>query len=113
MLVTEFPHLSAQYHLRYQFNVYDASGKYVSRVALESDDIDQIDWAKQHAKEAAASGREFSLDGYSQSTKGQWIHSLYKFYDGEPSYDRVCADVQKVLAGESKPAATTTTNNSR
>lgn len=112
VLVTEFPQLSGQYHFRYHFNVYDTMGKFVSRVALESDDIDQVDWAKQHPKEAAAGGRKFSLDGYVQPAPGQFSHSLYKFYDdGEPSYDLVREDVQKVLAGESKAAARTTKGN--
>lgn len=109
VLVTEFPQLYGHFHFRYVFNVYDATGKFLRRIALESDDIDQIDWAKQHPKEAAAGGRKFSLDGYSQNAASQLTHSLYKFYDdGEPPYDQVRADVQKVLAGASKPSATTT-----
>lgn len=105
--------LSGQYHFRYHFNVYDAMGKFVSRVPLESDDIDQMDWAKQHPKEAAAGGRKFSLDGYLRASPTEFSHSLYKFYDdGEPPYDQVHADVQKVLAGESKAAARTTTGTS-
>jgi tetratricopeptide (TPR) repeat protein len=109
VLVTEFPQLSGQFHFRYHFNVYDATGKFVSRVALESDDGDQIEWAKQHPKEAAAGGRMFSLDGY-RSASGRFTHSGYKFYDdGEPPYDRVRADVEKILAGAIKPAGATTT----
>jgi len=112
VLVTEFPQLAGHFHFRYHFNVYDATGKLISRVALESDDIDQTYWAKQHPKEAAAGGRSFSLDGYSQAVSGQ-IHSLYKFYDdGEPSYEQVRADVEKVLAGGLKPATRTTTGSS-
>ena len=113
VLVIEFPQLAGHYHFRYQFNVYDATGKFVSRVALESDDVDQTSWAKQHPKEAAAGGRAFSLDGYPQTLPGQFSHSLYKFYDdGEPSYEQVRADVEKVLAGGLKPATRTTTGSS-
>jgi hypothetical protein len=66
-LVIEFPQVAGQYHFRYQFDVYDATGKFASRVALESDDVDQTSWVKLHPKEAAAGGRAFSLDGYSQT----------------------------------------------
>jgi len=112
VLVIEFPQLAGHYHFRYQFNVYDATGKFVSRVALESDDVDQTSWAKQHPKEAAAGGRAFSLDGYPQTLPGQFSHSLYKFYDdGEPPYDQVRADVEKVLAGGLKPVTSTTTGS--
>jgi hypothetical protein len=112
VLVTEFPQLSGQFHFRYHFNVYDATGKFVARVALESDDADQINWSKQHPKEAAAGDRQFSLDSYSQSVSGQFTHSFYKFYEnGEPTYDLVRADVEKVLAGAVKPPAATTTTS--
>lgn len=111
VLVTEFPQLAGQFHFRYYFNVYDATGKFVRRVALESDDVDQTSWAKQHPKEAAAGGRAFSLDGYSQSVSGV-THSLYKFYDdGEPPYGQVRADVEKLLAGALKPATSSTTGS--
>jgi tetratricopeptide (TPR) repeat protein len=112
VLVTEFPQLAGHFHFRYYFNVYDATGKFATRVALESDDIDQIEWAKRHPKEAAAGGRMFSLDGYPQAAPGQAIHATYKFYEeGEPPYEKVRADVEKILAGAIKPAASTTTGS--
>ena len=109
VLVTEFPQLTGQFHYRYHFNVYDANGTFVSRVALESDDIDQISWSKQHPVEAAAGARKFSLDGYKFSPSQ--THSTYKFYDGgEPPYEEVRGDVQRILSGASKAISSTTTN---
>ena len=109
ILVSEFPQLSGKFHFRYHFNVYDANGNLDSRVALESDDIDQVNWAKQHPVEAAAGTRKFSLDGYRFAPNQ--THSTYKFYDGgEPTYEQVRGDVQKILAGTGKPMSATTTS---
>jgi tetratricopeptide (TPR) repeat protein len=112
VLVTGFTQPYGHFHARYFFTVFDATGKSGLRIALESDDGDQTSWAKQHPKEAAAGGRAFSLDGYPQTLPGQFSHSLYKFYDdGEPPYDQVRADVEKVLAGGLKPVTSTTTGS--
>ncbi len=51
--------------------VFDKDGKLVQRITLESSDMDQTFWAKQHPKEAAAGGRMFSLDGYSEGRAGR------------------------------------------
>jgi len=72
--------------------VFDADNKMVLRIQLESADFDQPLWAKQHPKEAAAGGRMFSLDGYSQgpaNASGQAATSqaLYGFLDARPTYD--------------------------
>ncbi len=105
--VVEFLNSTGKFHYRYHFNVVDGAGKTTSRIALESDDIDQGLWAKTHAKEAAAGQREFSLDGYAFS-EHSFTHSTFRFYDGEPSYDQVCEDVKKVLTGIAKPTSSGT-----
>ncbi len=99
LLVTEFPELAGRFHFRYRFDMYDAANRLLYRYAVESDDIDQSFFAKEHPKEAAEGKRSFSLDGYGQNT-----HATVKFYsDGEPSYETARADVQKAVTGAMKP----------
>ena len=92
---------------RYWFNAYDNKGTLVFRVALESNQLEQPLWAKEHKKLAAAGGRQFSLDGYSAGS-----HYTYGFYDGEPDYALVRNDVEKVLRGEKHPITQSTVDNS-
>jgi Flp pilus assembly protein TadD len=92
--VAEFPQIQGFYGERYRFKVFDSAGKLVFCVTLESDSLEQSTWAKQHPKEAAAGGRQFSLDGYASDS-----HSTYGFYNGEPPYEQVREQVKQVLAG--------------
>jgi tetratricopeptide (TPR) repeat protein len=104
VLVSEFfPELGGRFHYRYWFDVFNPENQLTFRVALESDDIDQSSWAKEHPKEAAAGQRQFSLDTY-----GQQSHGLIKFYDGEPDYAKVRADAEQVISGAAKPVISTT-----
>ena len=93
--VAEFPKIQGPYGERYRFMVYDATGKLVFCVTLESDLLAQPVWAKAHPTEAAAGGRQFSLDGYARDS-----HSTYGFYNGEPPYDQVRDEVKQVLSGK-------------
>ena len=97
--VQEFPDKTSGYHFRYRFNMFDPQGRLVSRIALESDDIDQVSFAKEHPKEAAEGQRRFSLDSYKQNA-----HGLIRFYDGEPRYEDLKA---AVLTGAQKPVIST------
>lgn len=99
VLVTEFPLLAGGYHFRYQFDIYDTARNLTSRIALESDDIDQASYQKEHPKEAAEGGRRFSLDSYGRNT-----HGLLKFYDGEPPYQQVRFEVEAAMRGAIKPS---------
>jgi tetratricopeptide (TPR) repeat protein len=104
--VTKFyPDLSSGYHFRYWFDEVDAGGKQLRRIALESDDVDQSSFAKEHPQEAAAGQRRFSLDGYAQLS-----HTLYHFYDGEPTYAQVRDEVMGSFSGKLKPSTSTTFN---
>ncbi len=105
--VSKFLKLSGFYGERYWFNAYDNKGTLVFRVALESNQLEQPLWAKEHKKLAAAGGRQFSLDGYSAGS-----HYTYGFYDGEPDYALVRNDVEKVLRGEKHPITQSTVDNS-
>ena len=69
--------------------------------------IDQVGFAKQHPDLAAQGKRSFSLDSYNAPTtlpdgKQTRTEALIKFYwDGEPTYETVRADVLKSLSYKS------------
>jgi tetratricopeptide (TPR) repeat protein len=94
---TEFYEPNGEFHFYYRFNIFNSSGRIQSFIALESDDSDQAQYAQEHPKEAAAAERRFSLDGYAVSADGHVTQSLYKFFDGQPSYDDVRALVLKLV----------------
>ena len=104
-VVEFYPDLAGGYHYRYWFNLLDPTGKQLYRIALESDDIDQVNFAKTHPSQSAAGEREFSLDGYGGRT-----HSTYRFYDGEPSYAVVKEEAKQALLGSLKVHSSTTFN---
>jgi len=104
-VVEFYPDLAGGYHYRYWFNLIDSTGKQVYRIALESDDIDQVNFAKSHPSQSAAGEREFSLDGYGANT-----HSTYRFYDGEPSYAVVKDEAKQAFLGSLKANSSTTFN---
>ncbi len=101
--VTEFyPDLAGKFNFKYWFTVTDkANNSY--RIALESDDIDQVSYKKKHPADAAAGKRSFSLDGYYPGPR----HATFKFYDGDPTYETVRADVQDAVSGQTKPESST------
>jgi hypothetical protein len=101
-----------------QFHVYaigeltDADGARVLRVALESDDVDQVSFAKEHPDEAAKGQRRFSLDGYQESApndQGQrtTTHSTYKFLDGQPTYAEIREEFIKIAQGQIRALSST------
>ena len=93
--------------------VYDQSGKQVYRITLESDNVDQTVFAKDHPDLAAKGVRMFSLDGYGpdvQRANGLTTqdHSTFGFYQGEPAYDVYRAQVLEIAEGKSAPMSQTT-----
>ena len=46
---------------------YDNSGHRTKRTAIESDDIDQVNFARDHPKDAASGVRIYSMDSYSET----------------------------------------------
>jgi tetratricopeptide (TPR) repeat protein len=105
-IVHEYYPLSGRFHTRYDFLHFDPQGKFDRKISCESDDIDQVEFAKRHPNKAAAGERSFSLDGYSGNT-----HSTLLFYsEGEPAYANVRADVLRSLTGKATPLSTTTVN---
>lgn len=66
---------------------------------VESDDVDQVEFQKRHPDLAAKGERSYSLDTY----QGPCSQGLIKFYwDGEPRYEAVRADVVKAVAAAVK-----------
>jgi tetratricopeptide (TPR) repeat protein len=102
--VSEFPQITGYYGDRYHFDVFDSNGKQIFRVALESDALEQAEWAKQHSTEATAGGRFFSLDGYAGDK-----HSTLSSYDVEPPFEQFREEVKRILAGEMAPIRESTT----
>jgi tetratricopeptide (TPR) repeat protein len=115
-IVREFYPLEGRSHTRYRFMHFDKQAKVDHWTACESDDVDQISFANMHPDLAAQGKRSFSLDSYSAPVKqpnGQITQSqgLIKFYwEGEPTYETVRADVLGSLQHKVTPMATTTTN---
>ena len=100
----EFYEPTGQFHFYYRFNIFDATDHIQSFIALESDDADQATFAQQHPKEAAVGERRFSLDGYARSADGHVSQALYKFFDGQPSYDDVRDLVVKLVQKANRPS---------
>jgi tetratricopeptide (TPR) repeat protein len=66
-------------------------------LTCDSDDGDQMEFKREHPKEAAAGARRFSLDPW-EVVSDQLVHGhILRFYDGEPTYEELRADVIKVL----------------
>jgi hypothetical protein len=98
------------YHVYAIGQLADSDGKVSFRVALESDDVDQVSFAKEHPQEAAKGMRRFSLDGYTDSgvnSNGQKTQSqsLYKFMDGQPSYATLREEFIQIAKGATKGQA--------
>jgi hypothetical protein len=69
----------------------DDSGNRILTITLESNDADQILFAKDHPAEAAQGMRMFSLDAYKETGlnsegKRTQTHFAYKFLTGQPDY---------------------------
>jgi len=111
-IVRDYYPPSGKSHALYNFTHFDKANKLDSWISCESDDIDQIDFAKKHPAEAAAGVRSFSLDSYTPVTKtssGQLTqtHGTIKFYpDGEPTYETVRGDVIALLGHRIGPMST-------
>jgi tetratricopeptide (TPR) repeat protein len=118
--VAIFPLFAGGYHTLYRFTLpklataappvqASAQSPQLSRcenpdfrpyVDVESDDADQESFKKKHPDLAAKGERSYSLDIYAAPCS----QGLIKFYfDGEPSYETIRADVVKALTYTPKP----------
>jgi len=101
------------YKAYYVGQVADAKGATFLLISLESSDADQVVFAKQHAKEAAAGFREFTLDAYRETGLNQagqrtQTHSTYKYYMGQPPYDVVREEFLNIANGKTSPVSSRT-----
>lgn len=71
--------------------IFDASGKQVLHIELDSDDGDQGFFKEEHPDRAAKGERRYSLDLFKVSN-GEAVlqqHALIQFFEGKPKYDTV------------------------
>jgi len=92
--------------------VFDSTGKLFLSITLESNDMDQPGFAKEHPDEAAKGMRSFSLDAYRETglnEKGQrtQTHYTFKFFVGQPSYATIRDEFLKVANGTTSPVSST------
>ncbi len=106
----------SRYNIYEMARIYDGTGQQVQRITLESSDLDQTLWAKNHVQQAAAGMRVFTIDGYTEqlAANGQrtQTHSTYGFLDGQPTYkafyDRVVSIAEGKASASSKTSGLTT-----
>ncbi len=89
----------------------DANNALVRQITLESNDIDQIGFAKEHPDMVAKGMRRFSMDTYSAGKENPngtttQTQGLIGFMDGQPSYEDTKARMLKVASGGAPPEAT-------
>jgi hypothetical protein len=101
------------YKVYYVGRVADAKGVTFLHISLESSDGDQVFFAKQHAKEAAAGLREFTLDAYRETGVNQagqrtQTHFTYKYFMGQPPYDTVREEFTNIANGKTSPISSRT-----
>ncbi len=105
----------SRFHIVLMANFYDASGQRTRRVALESDDVDQVRFRQDHPDQAAAGVRIYSMDSYGETRNaqgevtGQTHATLCPvpgcFMTGRPGYELFRSTV---LESKAPPLSTTT-----
>jgi hypothetical protein len=80
----------SRYSIYEMARVFNASGQQLQRITLESNDMEQASFAKEHPDLAAKGARFFSLDGYTEQTQPDGrqtqTHYTYGFFNGSPGY---------------------------
>jgi tetratricopeptide (TPR) repeat protein len=87
-----------KFHTYYRFLVRNQAGRRVWEYELQSDDFSQKSWAEAHPEEAAAGGRQYSLESDTGDT-----HTEYRLFSGDPGYDAVRAVVVSMLQERTTP----------
>lgn len=87
----------SRFHIVLMADFLDASGQRTKRIALESDDIDQLKFKQEHPDQAAAGVRIYSMDSYSEirNGSGQVVSQQHStlcpvpecFMTGRPPYE--------------------------
>jgi hypothetical protein len=115
--ISDYIEPQSRFHIVLMAEFYDASGQRIRRTAVESDDIDQISFRKDHPDQAAAGVRMYSMDGYSETRNAQGqitgqTHSTLCpvpgcFMTGRPAYELFRSTV--LGANKAAPISSTTT----
>jgi tetratricopeptide (TPR) repeat protein len=87
-----------KFHTYYRFLIRNLGGRRVWEYDLQSDDFTQKSWAEAHPQEAAAGGRQYSLESDTGDT-----HTEYRLFSGNPPYDDVRAVVVRLLQERTTP----------
>ena len=98
------------YHIYMLGRQVDANNILFQQITLESNDVDQVGFGKDHPEMVAKGMRLFSMDTYSASIPGPngtatQNQALIGFINGQPTYDDTKARMLKVASGDSKPIA--------
>lgn len=56
----------SRFHIALMAEFFDNTGHRTERIALESDDIDQVNFSRQHPEQASAGVRIYTMDSYSE-----------------------------------------------
>jgi hypothetical protein len=93
--------------------LFDSSGKLLMWFTLDSSDMEQTFYLKEHPEAATSGARQFAYDGYSDNganAQGQhgMSQALYGFVYKEPTYDEMRAKFIQIAGGQGQPAATST-----
>ncbi len=106
----------SRFHIVLLAEFYDSAGQRTHRVALESDDIDQVNFAREHPDQAATGVRIYSMDSYAETRNadGKVVGQVHGtlcpapgcFMTGRPTYEFFREAVLNPKAP--KPISTTT-----
>jgi hypothetical protein len=69
--ISDYIEPQSRFHIVLMAEFFDASGKRTSRLALESDDIDQVAFRRDHPEQAATGLRVYSMDSYGETRNAQ------------------------------------------
>jgi len=86
-----------KFHTYYRFVVRNQANKRVWNYELHSDDLSQKSWAEAHPQEAAAGGRQYSLESAGDTP------IEYRLFSGDPGYDELRAVVVRLLLDRTTP----------
>ena len=101
----------SRYSIYEMARVFNASGQQLERITLESNDMEQASFAKEHPDLAAKGMRFFSLDGYTEQTapdgRQTQTHYTYGFFNGSPGYVAIRDHMVAVATGKAGPMSKT------
>jgi tetratricopeptide (TPR) repeat protein len=89
-----------KYHIYYRFIVRTSTGERVWQIDVESDELNQVSWAKAHAEQAAEGQRQYQVIGESDG-----VRTDYTSFSGTLDYDVIKARVLAIINAQTAPFA--------